>query len=84
MEVKYIKSKFGNQFFIQDESYFHEDKDIAKSLDVTLDQYRHVLINNFNGEVIISGEVYFNTEEDVDNALEWIESILLIDKLRGA
>lgn len=55
---------------------------IANKINMNLDKYRQFLIKNFNG--FVKGkleEIYFPTVEDANKAKEWIESMLVFNKI---
>lgn len=60
------------------------DKDIALLCNVDLKYYRDILIVIYNAIQLnkdTSYELFFKTQEDTKNAIEWIESMIVINKL---
>jgi len=62
-----------------------DDIGISGVLNLSILQYQEVLINNYNA--IRTGsygsEVYFKTIDDVQSAIEWIESIFMAQEMAG-
>lgn len=77
--------KYG--FFIKimiDNDDISQDWAIAEKLKMSEDEYQQSLIKNYNGHIEQIGtreEVYFNNEEDALNAIEWVNSIIIVNKM---
>jgi hypothetical protein len=55
---------------------------IAYLLSMDVIEYKIFLIENFNGHNNnIFGEIYFLVKEDAENALAWVESMFVCNKL---
>jgi len=81
MKFTVRKSKDGSCYYIFNEK-ISCDAYIAVRVNMTLEDYRQFLIDNFNG--FIKGmleEIYFPTEEDANKASEWIESMFVFNKI---
>ena len=62
------------------------DFNVADYLDIDLSYYHKCLVNNFNAWIfripnIGPKESYFNTKEDINKAIEWVNSLLVAAKL---
>lgn len=66
-----------------DQKKLVNDTLISKALNLSTLQYQEVLINNYNA--IKTGnygsEIYFKTINDVQSAIEWIESIFIAQEM---
>lgn len=58
---------------------------LCKCLKISIDYFNNTLINRFNGELLInsikSNYIIFKNEEDIQNALEWINSFQIMKEL---
>jgi hypothetical protein len=66
-----------------DEGFCSLDNDIAKSLGIKHKQYRDTLIKKYNGHLAYAGEIYFSNMKDAEKALDWVNSLEMLIKLRG-
>jgi hypothetical protein len=65
------------------ESLSINDYNIVKYLlDMSLMDYRWYLVDNFDGQGDIHGDVYFRCKSDARDALEWVQSNFIIKKLK--
>ncbi|MFW6008004.1 MAG: hypothetical protein ACOCP8_01955 [archaeon] len=61
------------------------DSDIAKILNININNLHRKFIDDFNGylhEDVFSTELFFKTKEDAQAALDWAESQLLMKKIK--
>jgi hypothetical protein len=58
------------------------DKVIVNYLNITLETYQNKLIKEFNGYIKRNGNVYFKTKINTE-VLDWINSLIIMNKLRG-
>lgn len=62
------------------------DKDISKYLDLTIEEYRRILVENYNGVKQnldkLEVSIVFSTKEDIQAAITWANSIVMMNKLR--
>jgi hypothetical protein len=78
--AKYVSSlKLGFYISIGD---FYIDSAIANHLNIELEIYRDRLIKEFNGYISNNGDIYFKTDKNTE-ALEWVNSLILMNKLGG-
>lgn len=80
--VEVTKSR-NNLFHVTRELHIN-DAYISILLNISLIKYRDILVDQFNGNISLDNrihDVYFNTEEDANKALDWVESIKLLNKL---
>jgi hypothetical protein len=63
----------------------YNDHDISEFCKMSITKYRNTLVKQFNGHRVKlwGNEVFFDTENDVRKAAEWIESIALSNTLGG-
>lgn len=62
-------------------SLFIMDESIASRLNIKKDDYINILIEKFNGKKNKYKSLIYDTKEDCDKACEWIESILVMQRL---
>lgn len=62
-------------------AYTH-DLHIANILDMSINTYQDYLIEYFDAYVS-QCEIYFETQENVEQAVDWINSVLIANKLMG-
>ena len=53
----------------------------ARLLNINMDEYRNKLINEFNGLNDNFYEICFTNKDDAKNAMEWINSIIIMNKI---
>lgn len=84
-----IYEKDGLYYIAYDDyNYYSHFRDIHASLYLNLHngEFRDIMINKFNAfynRRPIAGRYYFSNKQNAINALEWIESILVIKELTG-
>jgi enolase len=74
--------KYGTYFHICDfgncsYSYYS----IAKAIKMPIFEFENYVKHNFNGIINIDSYLIFPIKEDVENALEWIESVYIANQL---
>lgn len=84
-----IKSDFNvtrsdepDEFYIENNGNNNRDGYIASALHIDLYLYQEKLLTKYNAFKRY-GEIYFKNKEDATKALEWINSLELLVKLRG-
>jgi len=83
MNTEIEKNKYG--YFIEiknDYSNLFTDYQLAKLLGIPRQHYQDYLIENYNA-FVINDEAYFESKEHAQNAIEWIISSCIINKLIG-
>ena len=69
-----------NEYFMGSVIFLARDDQFCKFFEIDLDDYRKKL--NSIGETVLHNETtYFKTEEDIEEAKEYIESLLILNKL---
>lgn len=61
-------------------NYCNSDCDVSEYLSISLEQYQNKLLS-MGGYFEKDGEIYFESKKKAAKVLEWIESVLLINKL---
>lgn len=72
------------KYFIRNDDFFNQnqDKKISKVLGLDKEKYQEMMIETFNGKKKYVN-VYFNQYKEAQLAMEWVNSMILIRKLRG-
>lgn len=78
--IKDVISK--DLFYIVSDSNLIHDCNLAEIVKISVGQYRDILIKNYNA-YIAKGEIFFNKEQDAEKAVEWLNSLFILNKLRG-
>lgn len=84
-QVNPIKSSQVNDYYIQvieflDNQIYTSDTCISEILGLNCEDYIDMMIEKFNAVNTYCG-IWFNKEEDIKSACEWIESILVMKRL---
>ena len=61
--------------------WYYDDYFISRALNISIMVYQNYLMENFNGYYFEMHRVGFDNEDDAKNALEWINTLLLANKL---
>lgn len=87
-KTKIDKNIYGYYIMLQNLNFWEPDpeidSDIAAALNLTLNYYQTCLVNDYNGVIVEqhnSKDVYFKTEQDVNDTNKWIETIIIAAKL---
>ena len=82
MSTKFMVKRSSDGTFYLGSDKICSDGFIARQICMSVEEYRDFLITKFNGsDKNIFGEVYFNSEEDTNNAKEWVESMYVCNTL---
>jgi len=82
MKAKIYKLKHYYIAFRGEDFEIINDKSIANNLNIKKESYQDYLIENYNA-FVIDNETYFKSEEQAQEAADWIESFLIIQKLQS-
>jgi hypothetical protein len=79
----FIKNvQFKDLFYIVSDTDLIHDCNLAEIVKISVDQYRYILIKEYNAHMA-KGEIFFNKEQDAKKAIDWLDSLFILNKLRG-
>jgi hypothetical protein len=61
------------------------DSEVAVAMELEVEDFRKLMLKDFNGRIRrITGEVWFASKQDAENALGYITGIMVANKLKKA
>jgi dTDP-4-dehydrorhamnose reductase len=88
-ELKFRSIVYSGKFYIEVEKIWDDGEcsvytfkdSIANIVNMTVEQYLEIMIKKYNGHLDKNLNVYFNTEKITKNAISYLESIVILNKL---
>lgn len=70
---------YDDPYLKYDELYYPGD--IANFIDIAVNNYYETMIRKFNAHLSINMDIYFDNKEDCENAINWLNSVYIMNKL---
>lgn len=94
LEKLILENPTGLMYISNSDSESSRDEDIADLFNYSLDVYRKILLMKFNAVPLnyeenelyfktMKSELYFKSYKDGEDAIEWIEGMIVMGKLVG-
>jgi len=75
----YIKIEIKNHKLVW---HFPVKKECSVELNINENDFTNIL-NTLNAKFNLTNDIYFETNDDANNAIEWLNSLLMVKKLQG-
>jgi hypothetical protein len=87
--IRFISYKSFSRYYIKIEIKNHKlvfylplNKECCVELNINEYDFTNIL-NTLNAKFNLTNDIYFETNDDANNAIEWLNSLLMAKKLQG-